>query len=123
MTQIPLSGRFRQTATRKRSTGSYVSGRYVRVSSPDLEFSCSVQPPTSTRGHDILKDLPEAQRTTEIVVVYCAPGTLQTAYEGDNIVADRVLFLGKTYEVQRISFWPGQILTHDQAYCTRVDND
>ena len=211
MTQIPLSSRFRQAATRLRRTGAYVRGRYVEdsvnhigvgaivdstvytvtinatpfainsgvgatansivtalkaaidggaepvttsavdpltdeftivsdvsgaadtivvdanltlvVTFDEFDFSCNIQPPSPSKGHDFLKELPEAQRTTEVVVVYCPPLTLRTASEGNNTVADQVRFLGKTYEVQRVNYWSGQILTHDQVYCTRLDND
>ena len=124
MTQIPLSRGFRQTATRRRRDGgAYVSGRYTGLVDTDTSINCNIQPPSASKGHDFLKTLPEAQRTREVVVVYCPPNTLRTANEGNNQAADRIIFLGKTYEAQRVNFWPGSILTHDQVYCTRLDND
>jgi hypothetical protein len=212
MTQIPLSSRFRQSATRIRRSGAYVNGRYVQDESHTIGVGSvvdstnytvtinatpfvinsgvgatansivtalkaaidlgaepvttsaidpltdtflitndasgqnstvtvdanltvatiegvataifvNVQPPTDTKGHDFLLQLPESERSREVVVVYTFPKTLRTANEGSNIVADEVLFEGRTYKVQRLNYWPGQILTHDQAYCTRLDND
>lgn len=114
----------RVTFTRKRRDGgAYVDGRYTGETTTDEDFIGSIQPPTSRRGHDFLQELPEAQRTRDVIVVYTDFNVLRTANEGSNTLADRVLFNGKTFEVQRINTWATQVLTHDQAYCVRLDND
>lgn len=117
--------RARVTFTRRRSNGAgaYVAGRYAAGTTADVEFIGSVQPPTASQEHDFIKMLPEAERTKKAVIVYCDVDVLRTANEGNNQEADIIVFSGETFKVMKINTWKGNILTHDQAYCVRLDND
>ena len=113
------------TFTRRRvlQAGNYSGGRYIGGGTTDTDFTGSVQPPTASQEHDIIKMLPEGERTKKTVVVYCDFATLRTANEADNQEADQVVFLGEVFKVMKINTWAGNILTHDQAFCVRLDND
>ena len=124
MSSPPFRANVTFTRRRPDGSGSYGSnGRYTAGTGVDTDFIGSVQPPTASQEHDIIRMLPEGERTKKTVVVYCDVDVLRIANEADNQEADLIVFSGEIFKVMRINKWVGNILTHDQAYCVRLDND
>jgi len=122
-TVIPQQGIISgQTITRRRSLpGTYVSGRYVKGSTTDTTgILASVQRPLS-KGSHVLQQLTEAQRTKEVIQVYCAAGTFRMADEAGSTSADQIIYNSITYEVQTVNLWEGQHLVHEEVLAVRVE--
>ena len=116
--------RARVTFTRTRlAGGSYSAGRYTPGTGVNTSLIGSIQPPTASQGYDFVMMLPEAERTKKAIVVYCAFYSLRVANESNNQEADLVTFRGEVFKVMRVNTWAGNILSHDQVYCVRLDND
>ena len=109
MTATALITNFGQTVTVTRyAAGSYVNGTYVSGAISTFSAIMSVQPMT---GRELL-NLPEAQRTRNIVKGYC-PTQLYTAQQSASKKADLVTVGTKTYEVQNVEHWQEQTLDID----------
>jgi len=82
------------------AVGSWVDGHYVPGAPANITTTISVQPISGTD----LKNLPEAQRTSNLSVGYCSD-ELFTAKIAPSRKADRVIVDGVTYEVQTVKAW------------------
>ena len=65
-----------------------------------IEIIASIQP---LSPYEVLQ-LPEGQRTKEIVKVYTTTGLRQTI-EQQNLKGDRIAYKGRLYEVRKVSSW------------------
>ena len=96
--------RFGQSVTVTRyGAGSNVNGDYVAGTATTFAVIMSVQP---LSGRELL-NLPEGQRTRNILKGYCAT-ELYTATQAESKKADVVTVGSKSYEVQFVEHWQEQ---------------
>lgn len=112
----------KNTITRLRyAAGSYVDGLYTQPTPTQTEIYASVQPPNRMGSERIIQDI-VGQRVQDILCAITEPDVLRCVDEANGIRADRVIYLGKTYEVKYINRWvTGQVNMHDTAYIVRLD--
>lgn len=112
----------KHTVTRLRyAAGTYVDGLYVRPTPTQSEIYASIQPPNRMGSERVIQEL-SGQRIQDILCAITEPDVLRCVDESAGILADRVIHLGKTYEVRFINRWvTGQVNMHDTAYIVRLD--
>lgn len=84
------------------ATGAYdgTHFRYTAGSTTTSDIVASVQSPTAAQ----LMQLPEGQRVEDSITVYTST-LIQTAQTPAGAKADRLIYRGKTYEVQKLFDW------------------
>jgi hypothetical protein len=96
--------RLSQTAKVKvirQSAGEFVDGRYIRQEPTEFEILASVQP---AEGRTLLQ-LPEAQRTREVIEIYSVDRLLVGTASG--LPGDIVEFEGRRFQVTLAEDWDG----------------
>lgn len=116
-----IIGKNTVTRLRYKTAGTYTNGLYVPPTPEQEEFFASVQPPNRMGSERVIQEL-VGQRIQDILCIITEPDILRCADESAGIRADRVIYLGKTYEVRFINRWvTGQVNMHDTAYMVRLD--
>ena len=121
---LQLISRSGKTIQRRRfgDTGVYVDGRYVASPTIDtLDIQASVQPLPSKHSKTIVDAL-DGAKLTDIIIIFCAVNTLQTADHKTNTKADHVVFEGEVYEVKRVTHRTGLRLRHDDVLAVRLSS-
>jgi hypothetical protein len=117
-----IIGKHTVTRLRYGTAGTYVDGLYTPPTATQTEIYASVQPPNRMGSERLVQEL-TGQRTQDILCAIVEPDTLRCVDEAAGIRADRVVHLGKTYEVRFINRWvTGQVNMHDTAYIVRLDD-
>lgn len=101
----------------RQGIGTYVEGIYQDVILPVFNMDASVQ---TMKPHEMI-NLPEAQRTKEAIWIF-SDSQLFTVNEKTKIKADRVLWRGDDYEIQKVEDWTKTDLPHFKSIGIRVDN-
>ena len=110
-----LISNFGETVSVSRpGAGTMTDGRWVAGVPSTFDAVMSIQP---LNGDDI-EELPEGQRTRNIIKGYTAT-ELQTTNEGSGIKADVVTYNSKTFEVQTVERWRGD-LNHWKVLMTEL---
>lgn len=98
---------------------TWVDGEPVRGAEETLSAPASIQP--LTPNERLL--LPEHVRTRETVKMYMET-LVRTLDEKNNLLADRIIHDGKTYEVQGVENWHiGTDLPHYKVICVKLDGE
>jgi hypothetical protein len=120
MTTIPIQGIVSgQTVTRKRrATGSYVDGEYVKGAITSTDVKASVQ--IYDRFSNDSQNLPEGSRLKDWIEVYSLPDTFRNSDDTTNVTADLITYNGHDYEVKQVHLWKGTFLAHDRVFAVRV---
>lgn len=113
---IPLPSEMFESVTLTRYVaGVYTAGRWVEGAGSSVTITGCVQPATS----EDLKKLNEGDRTTESIVIW-SPDEIRTVDEVANTRADRVLYNGQYWLVQRVErFGITPQMSHYSAICLR----
>lgn len=107
-----LSG---ETVERKRFDSSQrVKGRTVKGSETISDsIQASVQPVSSSRYINMIQNLPEGQRLSNWIQVYCELDSFRTIDDREGTSADILIYDCKEYEVKHVSHRRGRHLNHD----------
>lgn len=108
-------GMFESTTLIRYAAGAYTNGRWAAGTATQSTIVASVQPATS----DDLLRLDEGFRTAGGCVVY-SQAELRTANEATGRSADRIVWNGENWEVQKVD-GHGLGIIHYRAICTRVE--
>lgn len=102
--------------TVERATGSWIDGRWV-VGVPVLfKTMASPQQPTPKQ----LQNLPENERTSDVMVFYCAKPVFSTK-DREGLPADHIIFKGVKRKVIATADW--DTFGHTIAFAARVRVD
>lgn len=102
---------------RKDSTGgSYVDGVWVDSATQEITLNLKVQP---VREAD-LKILPEADRSSGMVKVFCQEGALRALQQGA-WDADEFIWNGYRYQVVQSNFWDTTRINHYECIARRME--
>ena len=105
------------TLSRPNASGSYVDGLWEDSARSTSTIRGSFQP---IRGNELV-NLPEAQRTRELVKIY-TEAELRTEDTTAKTVADILIYNGIEYEVIQVSIWPSVTgIPHYKVFAARKD--
>lgn len=109
---------FRQPITLQRlSAGSYVNGLWVEGTITTSIITASIQPMSGEE----LQSLPEERRVKKNYKLFTASQLLTVQNPTKN--PDRVIIFGELYEVYQVFPWLNNIISHYEAYVSKVDTD
>lgn len=107
---------FTQPVTRRRRTGGgRLRGRPTSPTSDDVVIQCTVNP---IPGEE-LEVLPEGERTGEQIRLLTT-AELRSSDETDGVLADLVIWEGKTYEVRTVQQYR-RVIPHLEVRARRVE--
>lgn len=105
------------TIYRKESTGgSYVDGVWVDSAETQVTLNLKVQPAKEAD----LKMLPESDRSSGMVRVFCQEGVLRTLVQGSHD-ADEFIFQGYRYQVVQSNQWDTTRINHFECIARRME--
>lgn len=107
------------TVYRKESTGgSYVDGVWVDSAETLITLSLKVQPAKEAD----MKMLPESERSSGMVKVFCQEGPLRALQQGVNgNLADEFEWLGYRYRVVMVNQWDTTRINHFECIAKRLE--
>ena len=108
-----------QPFTRRRQAVTPLRGADGRPSAPVMTDSAQTGTINPVPGEQ-LAVLPEGERRGENIRIICAVGTLRSSDETGQILADRVIWQGKTYEVRTVQTYL-RIIAHDEVRAMRIE--
>lgn len=107
---------FRMPLTLQRiSPGSYIDGLWVEGNLTSQTITSSVQP---ISGEE-LQSLPEERRVRKNYKLFTSTQLFTVRNPTNN--PDRIIIYGETYEVYQVFPWLNGIITHYEAYVSKVD--
>lgn len=107
---------FRQPITLQRlSPGSYVNGLWVEGTLTTSTITASIQP---LSGEELMS-LPEERRVKKTYKIFTSSQLFTVRDRNKN--PDRLIIFGDTYEVYEVFPWLNNIISHYEAYVSRVD--
>lgn len=97
--------------------GNHVDGLWQEPSQSDATIKASVQP---ANGDDLLQ-LPESERSSEVLVAYTLEPIYISAADDDLRPSDIIIYDGREYKVIHVGDWhnPGANLKHYRSIITR----
>lgn len=107
---------FRKTQTIKRTiAGAYVNGVYVEGAETTFTIQASVQPMS---GEDIVS-VPEGRRASDMVKLYTSTDLNSQGDAGSGQSPDRLVWLGKDYEIHSKEVRQMDIIPHYKIYAIK----
>lgn len=107
---------FRKPLTVKRTVaGAYVNGVYVEGSESTITIQASVQPMS---GEDIVA-VPEGRRSSDMVKLYAATNLNAQGDAGSGQSPDRIVWLGKDYEIYSKEVRQMGVIDHYKFYAIK----
>ena len=107
---------FRRAFTVKRTApGSYPNGVYVEGAESTITIQASVQPVT---GQDMVS-VPEGRRASDVVKVYTDSDLFAQGDAGSGQSPDRIVYLGKDYEVFTKDVNQNGVINHYKYYAVK----
>ena len=97
--------------------GGYTDGLWSGATPTDTTVKASIQP---ANGDDLLQ-VPEGERSSEVLVAYTLEPVYVSASDDDLRPSDEIVYDGRVYKVQHVGDWhnPGANLKHYRSVMTR----
>jgi len=126
MQELMTDPDFAISYTVMRTKGKWYKGRFKLGEPVKLKFFGPVQPATAEE----LQQIPEGDRTQEIMKFMCAPPNkiyvttaINSKSETDGIISDQIIYDGDLYKVIRSKNWRNNGYTRAFAYCIGEASD